>query len=115
MIESGLVADESVLAEFRRCISSSNGIDDSITAFTKYLVVNDILTCWQCAKLRNGKHKGFFIDSLRILDQIDRDEECDFYLARNEKAHKLVTMRVRRPSGTQKRASAIEYSIGDYP
>ena len=115
MIESGLVANGSVHADFLASIDESDKIKNSITGFTKYLIANDVLTCWQCAKLRNGQHKGFFMDSFRILDQLGHDEKCNRYLARDEDTRKYVTITVQHPTENTKRTSDIRYSVEGYP
>ena len=114
MIGSGLAANGSVLADFLSSIDESNKIENSITGFTKYLVANDVLTCWQCGKLRNGQHEGFFMDSFRLLDHLGYDEKCNRYLAQDENTQKYVTISVLHPTENMKRTSDFKYSIEDY-
>ena len=115
MIESGLISDGSVLADFLASIDESDKIENSITGFTKFLIAHEVLTCWQCAKLRNGQYKGFFMDSFRILDHLGHDEKCNRYLARDENTQKYVTISVQHPAEKTKRTSDIKYSIEHYP
>jgi len=59
------------------------------------LVVQGILTCWQCEQLRIGRHKGFFAGRYKFLDRIP-DKATSSYLAEDGAHGDLVQVKVVR-------------------
>jgi hypothetical protein len=53
----------------------------SVVLFAALLVEKGELTCWQCARLCEGRFKGFFCDEYKIMDHVCHDQECSYYLA----------------------------------
>jgi len=98
---AGLSAAESEMDVFLRSLRSSGLINESrlqnlvnrfqessvakepsaVSVFAFVLVEKGELTCWQCAKLRNGQVKGFFCDEFKLLDCLGYDQERSYYLA----------------------------------
>ena len=88
---------------------ASSMLPHSITAFCTFLITKGVISPWQCAKLRDGRWKGFFADSYRILDHLECDGNYSYYLARENETGVCVRLRITPPSRTQ--GSGIEYRV----
>ena len=84
LLASGLLNTSvlrSLTNDFHGQVASGKQIDTSLTTFTSYLVASGFLTCWQCAKLREGRYKGFFLDDYKLLDCLGPDDKVTRFLA----------------------------------
>ena len=111
---SGLVSGDSIaaiLVDFRAHSAQDTKYGASFTAFMKYLVANGIVTCWQCAKLRNGQYQGFFLDGYRILDSIGADPGCSRFLAEDSRSAQCVVLCVKPPSVAPLKNGHPEYWV----
>ncbi|MCA9208709.1 MAG: serine/threonine protein kinase, partial [Planctomycetales bacterium] len=54
----------------------------------------DVLTQWQCDKLRDGRYRGFFLDKYKLLRQIGRGGMSTVYLAEHTLMHRSVAVKV---------------------
>jgi len=114
---SGLVGGDwiaSALADFRAHAARDSKYGASFTAFTKYLVANGIVTCWQCAKLRNGQYKGFFLDGYKLLDHIGADPSCSRYLAEDSRTGQCVVLCFKPLSVAPLRNGNPQYWVEDF-
>jgi len=105
IVRSGLATQEQVTEltnQFQTTRQSTKNSTD-IAAFCTFLVANDLLTAWQCGKLREGKFKGFFLDDYMLLDRFPHDENFGYYLARDIKDGKLARLTVT-PAESNERA-----------
>src|SRR5689334_16243670 len=98
---SGLLPPQSIdvaLASFRAGNSSAAKYGISLTGFTRFLVMHDILSCWQIAKLRSGQYKGFFLEGNKLVDSLGDDGRCSRYLAEVVSTAELVVVCVVPPT-----------------
>ena len=77
------------------------------------LVASGLLTNWQVAKLREGKHKGFFIDDLLLLDFLKSSKQFITHLARDRKRNLLVKVRIYPPKSPWAPSELITYEVDD--
>lgn len=59
-----------------------------------HLVAIGLLTDWQCAKLLDGKHKGFFLGKYKLLDHIGTGGMSSVYLAEHTLMHRRRAIKV---------------------
>ncbi len=94
LIDSGLISNgvlRSLTNDFQARVAQGSRRSATLTQFTDYLIASGFLTCWQCAKLREGRWKGFFLESYKILEFLGCDEKCGRYLAeRTLDGHRVV-------------------------
>jgi hypothetical protein len=69
-----------------------HNVPDTVETFCDFLVATNRLTDWQCAKLRMGKWKGFYLDNYLLLEQIGKDYEFCNYKARDARDGTLVRL-----------------------
>ena len=84
LLASGLLNESelrSLSNDFRAQAACGKLPDASLTTFTSYLVASSFLTCWQCAALRKGRCKGFFLDDYKLLDFVGTDDKVSRFLA----------------------------------
>ena len=86
---------------------------ESLTGFTRFLVAKDIVTCWQIAKLRQRKYKGFLLDEYFIYDLLGYDNDGSRYLARDIRTKQLVILCVR-PADRRRPDGEPEYSVEEF-
>ena len=89
--KSGLVEGEPlgrVLAELQSTAGETALADTEIVA--KKLIDEGLLTRWQCDRILEGRHKGFFLKKYKLLDEIGRGGMSTVYLAE----HTLMARRV---------------------
>ena len=73
-----------------------------ITTLCTFLVSIQMLTTWQCEKLRHGQWKGFGdFESFELLDQLDRNNEFGYYLARDIRDGRIVRLEMTPMSRTK--------------
>jgi serine/threonine-protein kinase len=61
------------------------GIDNvtRLGRLAQLAVERELLTSWQCAKLLEGRHKGFFLGRYKLLDFLGSSSSASRYLAEN--------------------------------
>jgi hypothetical protein len=98
--KSGLI-DELRLERLRQEFYESEKPDgDSLTSLATFLVARNALTPWQTRKLRENKHKGFFLDDYVLFDHMGSTEDSSRYLAREQSSEKLVVITVCQKRGS---------------
>ena len=114
LIRSGLKTQEQATELTNQFQTSLPSIKKSadIAAFCTFLVANDLLTAWQCEKLRSGRFKGFFLDEFVLLDRLPNDANFGYYLARDTTDGRLVRLTVTPVNRTKGRG--IEYRADPY-
>ena len=103
-------ADE-ILARYREQSGEVN-TPDNVEAFCKFLITTNLVTDWQCSKLRAGKWKGFYLGNYLLLDQIGKDEQFAYFRARDTRDGKLVRMTITPINRTK--GPDIEYRVERY-
>jgi len=84
LLASGLLNTSvlrSLTNDFHAHIACRKLSDTSLKTFISYLAASGFLTCWQCAKLREGRYKGFFLDDYKLLDCLGPDDKVTRFLA----------------------------------
>jgi len=112
LVRSRLVAAakvEALLDDYRANFLSDQRWPDTIAAFGNYLVASGALTVWQCAKLRAGRWKGFFLGDLLLLDFIRQEGDDLICLARWLGDGTYVDLRITPPGATP--GEAIKYEV----
>ena len=79
------------LRELEAAIEGQQASD--LNQLCEHLVSREMLTQWQCNKLRNGQYKGFFLGGFKLLDQVS--EEGSLYLAEDCSTHRTVRLAVQ--------------------
>src|SRR5687768_8784972 len=91
---SGLVEKErltQVLDEFQQQDGESHS-DSEILA--DRLIKAGLLTRWQCGKLMEGRHKGFFLAKYKLLGHLGSGGMSAVYLAEHTLLHRRVAIKV---------------------
>jgi serine/threonine-protein kinase len=60
----------------------------------EYLVKTGLLTRWQCDKLLEGRHKGFFLGKYKLLDHLGTGGMSSVYLAEHVLMQRRVAIKV---------------------
>ncbi len=79
--KSKLLPSEEVDSLHKRWKDETQGGNEQIEAFGKYLVSKRILTPWQSAMVQRGRADGFFLERYKILDQIGKGQMGGVYKA----------------------------------
>ncbi|HEY3395695.1 MAG TPA: hypothetical protein VGK58_23535 [Lacipirellulaceae bacterium] len=78
-----------------------------------HLIAKQVLTEWQCEKLRLGRWKGYLIDDYCLLNELDGTNTAKRYLAKELSTGRQVafvfTPRAFRPDGQ------VDYRIEELP
>ena len=70
-----------------------NGIAE-LNDFRNHFVENNVLTRWQCERLLEGRYRGFFMDTFKLLRHIGHEGNCSTYAAENVQTKQCVVLRV---------------------
>ncbi len=73
--------------------ASASHLDDA-RACGAYLVRLGLLTPWQCHKLLEGRHRGFFLGNYKLLDHLGSGGMSNVYLAEHVLMQRLVAIKV---------------------
>lgn len=65
--------------------------------FAQQLIDADVITAWQHEKLKEGRHKGFFLGRYKLLTHIARGGMSDVYLAEQVMMERRVAIKVFLP------------------
>jgi hypothetical protein len=115
LIRSGLATEQEAAhfyTQYRNEFLKKVRIPDTLTAFCSFLVAHGNLSTWQCWKLRQGQWKGFRLDDFVLVDFLDKDQECSYYLARNTRDDAFVCLAIV-PMAHSK-GKEIEYRIAHH-
>lgn len=77
------------LRELAATLEYQDEISD-VSQICDHLIALGKLTRWQCDKLLNGQHKGFFLGNFKLLDH--PDESVPHYLAEERETQRKVTL-----------------------
>lgn len=69
-------------------------IPNSLDVVTNHLVAADVLTKWQCEKLKEGKFRGFFLGKYKLLGLLGSGGMSLVYLGEHTKMHRRVAIKV---------------------
>jgi serine/threonine protein kinase len=92
---SGLVEKDrlgQVLDEYQQDEAGQNPSDSEILA--DRLIKAGLLTKWQCGKLMEGRHKGFFLAKYKLLGHLGSGGMSAVYLAEHTLLHRRVAIKV---------------------
>jgi serine/threonine protein kinase len=104
---SGLIS-ESKLSQLRQELETQ-GVDlDDPTAVAAALVDRGVLTQWQTEKLLQGKHKGFFLGSYRLLRPLGKGGMGAVFLAQHEMMRRQCAIKVLPQTQIDKHSSVLE-------
>lgn len=68
--------------------------DDGSRSLLEFMVTSGRLTSWQAAKLLDGRHKGFFLGSYRLLNRLGAGGMSTVYLAEHVHMRQLRALKV---------------------
>lgn len=92
---SGLVEKDQLdaaLSELKRRATNTQLADGDYVA--QQLVQVGLVTRWQCEKLLEGRHKGFFLGKYRLLDHLGTGGMSSVYLAEHVLMQRRVAIKV---------------------
>lgn len=98
LVRSGLLESDQVkkiIHSYNEDFAKVAKTGSTITSFTTYLIKRDVLTCWQCNKLRQGQFRGFILGSFQLLDYQSHDEDTGVYLAQDIKSGQVVRLAIK--------------------
>ena len=107
---SGLL-DKTGIRKARRDVRVDAAGKTKLDKLCSHLVATNILTEWQCIKLREGKYKGFFLDNYRIMGHLSIEETTSTYLAEDVTTGKRVALAVTPPNLVPHLNGKIQYSV----
>jgi len=92
---SGLVERDQLNRVLLRLKEEAGGkpIDDTDFVGTQ-LVEAGLITPWQCEKLLEGRHKGFFLGKYKLLDHLGTGGMSSVYLAEHVLMQRRVAIKV---------------------
>jgi eukaryotic-like serine/threonine-protein kinase len=94
---SGLLDFERV-AEAYQAFHNERPAHSTVEDFCDFLVRQQILTTWQCDKLRNGRWKGFFLDHFKLLEFVSVGETTSKYVAEDLRTNRRVVLVITPPA-----------------
>lgn len=104
---SGLVPEQR-LSQLRQDLDAQ-GVDlDNPTAVAAALVECGAVTQWQVEKLLQGKHKGFFLGSYRLLRPLGKGGMGAVFLAQHEMMRRQCAIKVLPQTQIDKHSSVLE-------
>ena len=81
----------------REAALSADNTSITLDRLCESLVAQNLLTAWQCEKLRNGQYKGFFFERrFELMDRLGNDDNSVRYLAFDLSGRRNVTLRIFR-------------------
>ncbi|MCY2994891.1 MAG: serine/threonine-protein kinase, partial [Planctomycetota bacterium] len=104
---SGLVAAEKLTQSLDALATRDVDVDDP-KAVADALVENETLTRWQADNLLQGKHKGFFVGSYRLLKPLGKGGMGTVYLAQHEMMRRRCAVKVLPQSQLHEGSSMLE-------
>jgi hypothetical protein len=107
LLASGLVSF-SDLREACASFDTSRNDEAALEELCNHLIALQLVTDWQCSKLRSGKWKGFYLDDYRLLAQSEPSDSSNRkYVAEDVSTGTQVILQVRRLNA----APWIDYSV----
>ncbi|MBA4015965.1 MAG: hypothetical protein C0483_02125 [Pirellula sp.] len=93
---SAEVLQKTVVEWEERCAQAGTNIfeDDGSRSLLEFFVASGRLTNWQAAKLQDGRHKGFFLGSYRLLNRLGAGGMSTVYLAEHVHMRQLRALKV---------------------
>jgi serine/threonine protein kinase len=73
--------------------ASTSQLDDA-QSLAQHLTATGILTAWQCHKLLEGRHRGFYLGKYKLLDHLGTGGMSSVYLAEHVLMHRRVAIKV---------------------
>ena len=92
LLASGLIGHEELLDALKSFHVRRDASD--VPRLGDQLVATNLLTRWQCDKLRDGRYKGFYLNKFIILDSVSPADA--HYLAKERDSHRRVVLSIRR-------------------
>jgi len=104
---SGLVSKDQ-MPQVRKALET-RGVDlGSATAIANALVEQETLTRWQADKVLEGKHKGFFLGSYRLLRPLGKGGMGAVFLAQHEMMRRQCAIKVLPHSQIKEGSSVLK-------
>ena len=104
---SGLIS-ESKLSQLQQELETQGVNLDDPAAVAAALVDRGALTQWQTEKLLQGKHKGFFLGSYRLLRPLGKGGMGAVFLAQHEMMRRQCAIKVLPQTQIDKHSSVLE-------
>jgi eukaryotic-like serine/threonine-protein kinase len=92
---SGLVEKDRLQGIVARLEQESGGkLPDDVDEVARRFVADKLITQWQCEKLLEGRHKGFFLGRYKLLGQLGQGGMSMVYLGEHVLMQRLVAIKV---------------------
>jgi len=104
---SGLVSGDKMLHLQQDLEERGVGLEDPY-AIAEALVDNDTISRWQADKLLEGKHRGFFLASYRLLRPLGKGGMGAVFLARHEMMRRQCALKVLPHTSAREGTSVLE-------
>jgi len=88
--------------------------DSGLEELCSHLVGNNMLSKWQCDKLRDGKYKGFFLDNYRFVGHLNVGETTSTFLADDLATGKRVAIEITPPTVVPLRDGKPQYRVTEF-
>jgi serine/threonine-protein kinase len=108
-VASGLLSVENLRTAIDAIhLRSGTGMVPDLNDVTEYFVRQGLLTRWQCGKLLDGRHKGFFLDQYKFLEWISDQGGFSKYLVEDCAKQQRAILALRRD---ETKPHGIEYHV----
>ena len=110
MLVSGLVEQKQLEDTLTRIHEEAAGQPiANVAILCGKLVEKGLLTSWQCQKLAEGRYKGFFLGSYKLLDWIGAGSTSSVYLAEHVLMQRQVAIRILPTNRVEKTSYATRF------
>src|SRR5262245_8348988 len=93
MVKARLVSADDARALYQRWQAEAKDRAEDGEAFRRYLVANKLVTDFQAALLARGLSEGYYIDSFKVLERVDKVREAGVYRG-EDRSGRPVTLKV---------------------
>jgi len=95
VLRSGLVDQEKFNSFWNNLLASADpAVSQDVDAIAQQMVEAGIVSRWQCDKLLEGRHRGFFLGNYKLIDHLGSGGMSSVYLAEHTLMRRRVAIKV---------------------